>query len=175
MRAAKAIFLVLLMSSHCSFAQTKKLTLFSSNTLGVLVHLNTNLSAHSINGISINKKLHFGIGTGIEKLDGFNFLPLYIETKYTLWGGDKATNPFLSGMVGKNFSILPNYANIGGITGGIKLGVNHFFSNHFGLSFSVGYRYVYLSNSISFGSGEISLPAIYEKDILEFRLGLSIR
>ncbi len=164
------LFLILL-SSH-SFSQNK-LTYYGSNTFGYLTLDNSNFSFQTVNGISINQKIHFGIGIGLEQLDNYKYLPLFFETKLHLRDQDKSSIPFLSAMVGNEFSVFP-HNHYGGITYGIRGGINHFFSPNLGITCSVGYRYAYL-NSSKGSNGEVVLPVVYDKNLLEFRLGLVIR
>ena len=75
-------------------------------------------------------------------------------------------------MIGNEFSVF-RHTKYGSLTYGISGGINHYFSPHIGIMGSIGYRYIYLSNSI--GLGEIVMPAIYDKNLLELRFGLVFR
>lgn len=170
MRSAVCL-LFMLMASTFSLGQNK-LTFHSSNSLGYLTLDNSNFSFQTINGVALHKKAHFGIGLGLERLDQRNYLPLFFETKFLLGAQEKPLIPFLAGTIGKEFSVFPHTA-YGGLTCGVSAGINHFFSPKTGLSCSMGYRYVNLSNSI--GLGENTLPVVYNKNMLELRIGLIIR
>lgn len=172
MKTAKLILIFfLLIGSTYSFCQNR-LSFYSSNTLGYLALDNSSFSFQTINGVSLNKRIHFGVGIGLEKLDNHKYLPLFFETKIHLRDQEKSTIPFLSAMIGNEFSILP-HTQYGGVTYGINGGVSHFFSSNIGITCSVGYRYVYLNNSL--GLGEIILPVLYNKNLLELRFGLVLR
>jgi len=165
-------FCLLLIASCTLFGQTKEWNYFSSNSFGYLLSDSPAVSFQSVNGISLNGKLHFGLGVGIEKVDGYNFTPVFLETKYHFRDQEKSTIPFISAMIGNEFSVFPRN-RYGGLTTGIHTGVNHYFNKHIGITMNLGYRFIHLGNSM--GLGEITLPAVYDKRFLELRAGLVIR
>lgn len=145
---------------------------YSSVTVGFMPGQELSKSFHIINGYKFNSHLQAGIGLGVEDIAHNGYSPLFLHGQYNLF--KKSTSPFISVMVGYEMALSDQEQNKGGFTTGAQFGVNHYFSEHIGLTTSVGYRYGYFKqeyNSGWWGGGE-TITTIREINRFEFRFGL---
>jgi len=148
--------------------------IYTSVTGGFMPALHVSKSLHIINGYKINKHWQVGIGFGKEDVSNIEYLPMFLHGQYNLL--KKSTTPFVAVLAGYEMPLSGNLNNKGGFTTGLQVGLNHFFSNHVGITTSVGYRYAYFKNILSiYGGWELpyqNTVQIREINRLEFRFGL---
>ena len=139
---------------------------YNSTTIGIMPSDDLGVSFQVVNGYVLNQKWNFGFGIGIENLGWESYVPLILETKYNL--GVKKSTPYISVMAGYDLSLNNGFEN-GGFTTGAKFGLDHFFSQHVGVTTNIGYRYAYLRTANGWWDDFIT---IREVNRLEFRFGL---
>jgi hypothetical protein len=144
---------------------------YNSVDIGFMPANQLSKSFHIINGYKFKPNFQAGIGMGIEDIGGYGYIPLFLHGQYNLLTTN--TTPFLSVMVGYEMALNNQEQNKGGFTTGAKFGLNHYFSDHIGLTTSVGYRYGYFKqeNNFWWGSEETNVT-IREINRFEFRFGL---
>lgn len=104
-------------------------------------------------GYNFNNHVSAGIGTGVEWFNGA-MLPVFLKVNYKVLGG--SLSPFVYGQAGYSFDIErdpyyypiysssyyePNSNQWGGILAATGIGVRKDITDHFGVTFSLGYRY----------------------------------
>jgi len=173
----KIVNLIFVISSFYGFSQDNKVE--SSNTLskfyssvnvGFMPAQRLSKSFHIINGYKFNSHLQAGIGLGVEDIAGYGYTPIFLHGQYNLF--KTSTSPFISVMVGYEMALNNQEQNKGGFTTGAKFGINHYFSDHVGLTTSVGYRYGYFKQKSTFGWWSEPTVTIREINRFEFRFGL---
>lgn len=140
---------------------------YSSLTVGVLPGLQFSPSFHVISGYNLNPNWQFGVGLGIENFANNGYLPIFAHGRYNFM--QTLSTPFVSLMTGYDFALRNTEFNKGGFTTGIQFGLDHYFSDHVGLSTSIGYRYAYLKIDNSWWD---DFSTIREINRLELRFGL---
>ena len=115
---------------------------YSSMTFGVMPGQQFSGSFHLVNGYILNPHWNFGIGVGVEGFGNRGYMPVFLNTKYNLMS--TLSTPYVSVIAGYDLSLTNTEFNKGGFTTGLQLGLDHFFSQHVGITTSVGYRYAYL-------------------------------
>ena len=140
---------------------------YSQLTVGLLPGQAVSPSFHMVNGFNMNQKWQFGVGMGVESFANNTYLPLFGQSRYNFMSS--LSTPFISVMAGYNFALRNTEFNKGGFTTGLQIGLDHYFSDHVGLSTSVGYRYAYLKINNAWWE---DFSTIREINRLEFRLGI---
>ena len=115
---------------------------YNRSTVGVMGGDSFSPSLQVVNGYSFNSHWDTGVGIGFEQFYFNKYIPLFIEGKYSLL--NRTTSPFVSMIAGYQMPLSNFHANKGGFTGGVQLGITHYFSNHLGISTSAGYRFAHL-------------------------------
>jgi len=127
-------------------------------------------SLRVVNGYSFNAHWDLGFGVGIEQLRWNPYVPLFLEGRYSIFSG--ATRPFIAVHGGYALPLRNMEFNKGGLTAGAEIGVTHYFSNHVGISTSIGYRYAYLRENNSWWEDFVTISQINR---FEIRLGFVFR
>ena len=140
---------------------------YSSLTFGLMPGQQFSGSFHLINGYKLNPHWNFGVGIGAEGFGNRGYLPVFLHAKYNLMS--TLSTPYISVIGGYDLSLTNIQFNKGGFTTGIQLGLDHFFSQHVGISTSVGYRYAYLKIQNSWWDDFVT---IREVNRFEMRFGL---
>lgn len=144
--------------------------IYSSVTVGYMPGNALGSSLHVINGYRFNNHWNLGIGVGKERIENLNYIPVLLHGQYNLLKAN--TTPFIAVIVGYDLA-LDNYEQSkGGFTTGAQIGLNHYFSDHIGLTTSVGYRYGYFKNEYTNWGWQYPTTNIREINKLEFRFGL---
>jgi hypothetical protein len=148
--------------------------LYSSVSIGFMPGKLLSKGFHIINGYRINNHWQVGVGIGIEDhtqsvYASNSYAPLFLHGQYNLL--KSSTTPFLAVMAGYEMALSNQEYNKGGFTTGAKVGVNHYFSDHVGLTTSVGYRYGYFKQKNQYGWWG-TFTTIREINRFEFRFGL---
>lgn len=143
---------------------------YSILNVGFLPAQNVSRSLHIINGYRFNKHWQTGIGFGVEDIAGTSYIPMFMHGQYNFLTSN--TTPFVSVLVGYEMALSNQEYNKGGFTTGAKVGINHYFSEHVGISTSFGYRYGYFKQENSFGWWSTPTTVIREINRFEFRFGL---
>jgi len=145
--------------------------IYSTINYGYMPGINASKSFHIINGYRFNNHWNLGIGVGKESVGNQDYIPLFLHGQYNLLKAN--TTPFISVMVGYEMALNNQEQNKGGFTTGAQFGINHYFSDHVGLTTSVGYRYGYFKqeNNSGWWGGEPTVT-IREINRFEFRFGL---
>ena len=112
---------------------------YGRGSLGLLIGESSSGSAQISNGYAFGCGLDVGIGLAYENYNYTRFAPLFLETRYHF--GKRNTKPFV-GLMSGYMAGLNQYYNARGFTAGLQVGITHYFTKHFGISSSVGYRYV---------------------------------
>jgi hypothetical protein len=112
---------------------------YGRGSVGLLIGEFASGSAQISNGYSFGNRLDVGIGLGYENYNYERFVPLFLETRYHF--GKRETKPFVGLMSGYLAGLNQDF-NAKGFTAGLQFGITHYFTKHFGISSSVGYRYV---------------------------------
>jgi len=144
--------------------------IYSSVTFGYMPGNILGSSIQILNGYRFNNHWNVGIGIGKEKIENLNYVPLLLHGQYNLLKAN--TTPFISVIVGYDLALDNNEYNKGGFTTGAQIGINHYFSDHIGLTTSVGYRYGYFKNENQNWGWPNPTVTIREINRLEFRFGL---
>ena len=121
-------------------------------------------------GVLQNRKLLYLKGFGVEDIAGTSYIPMFMHGQYNFLTSN--TTPFVSVLVGYEMALSNQEYNKGGFTTGAKVGINHYFSEHVGISTSFGYRYGYFKQENSFGWWSTPTTVIREINRFEFRFGL---
>jgi hypothetical protein len=127
-------------------------------------------SFRTVNGYSFNQHWDLGFGVGFEQLRWNPYVPLFLEGRYSIFSG--ATRPFIAVHSGYALPLRNMEFNKGGLTAGAELGVTHYFSNHVGISTSIGYRYAYLREVNAWWDDFLTVSQINR---FEIRLGFVFR
>jgi len=109
-----------------------------------------------VNGYQINKHWQTGLGLGMDVIYSSLLFPVYFDTKYFF--RKKEISPFIGGFVGYSFQtkkdddpVYDYYYNQNEIkTGrmyGFEVGIRNYTKDNFGYTFSIGYRFQYLSTT----------------------------
>ena len=126
-----------------------------------------------INGYAFNPHWGLGLGLGIETFGGWNYFPLFIDGKYTLF--EEGFSPFCSIGVGYDLATENFDRNKGGFLAMGRIGIQHPLGKHFGLVTSAGYRYAHLQQEVwNWGLGGQVLE-VREINRFEFRFGFILR
>ncbi|MDX1445293.1 hypothetical protein [Lishizhenia sp.] len=137
------LFLLGLSAQAQEMLTSKKFDFVSSINTGVNTDFyNSNFSMAVTNGVIMNQRYMLSLGLGIEGNQTGTQLPMFFEGKYLFLKNRKKT-PFISVTSGYLQPLYRNYwQNVqGGFTAGAQIGFQNFFSDHVGISTSVGYRY----------------------------------
>lgn len=149
---------------------------YNRNTLGVLVGTESGVSLQLSNGYRFNNQLEVGFGFGYERHYYYNYAPIFIESRYHFGKGN--TQPFI-GVMGGYMAILNQQSSSGeGYTFGGSIGLTHFFTSHFGVSTSIGYRYLHLNRNEYYyiwNDGGNGTTVIQELNRLDVRIGIVFR
>jgi hypothetical protein len=145
----KHILTLLLFAALClnSWSQTEipKIGYYGRASVGVLTGEYSSVSLNVANGISVGH-VDLGLGLGLEVHDQSTYAPILVESRYNF--GKGATQPFIG--VGGGYlaavSQINNYQYQGGYTLGANIGMTHYFSKHFGITTTLGYRFSYTHN-----------------------------
>jgi hypothetical protein len=140
---------------------------YSSVTFGVMPSQQFSGSFHLINGYNLNSHWNLGLGVGLEGFGNRSYLPVFLHAKYNLLS--TLSTPYITVISGYDLSLTDTEFNKGGFTTGIQLGLDHFFSQHVGVSTSVGYRYAYLKTQNSWWDDFVT---VREVNRFEMRFGL---
>ena len=175
-----SLLLVALITSLNLFSQSdtnntisKESKIYTSITGGLMPASHLSKSFHVINGYKFNNHWQVGIGFGAEDFANKGYLPMFLHGQYNLL--KKHTTPFVAVLAGYEMPLSGNYNNKGGFTAGLQVGLNHYFSNHVGITTSVGYRYGYFEQQNIYGGWELpykNTTQIREINRFEFRFGL---
>jgi hypothetical protein len=139
---------------------------YNSTTIGIMPSNDPGVSFQVVSGYLLNQNWNFGIGLGLERIGWNSYAPLFLEAKYNL--GQQKSTPYFSVMAGYELS-LSNSFESGGFTTGAKFGLDHFFTQHIGITTNIGYRYAYLKTQNGWWDDFVEIREINR---LEFRLGL---
>lgn len=140
---------------------------YSSMSFGVMPGQQFSGSFHLVNGYILNPHWNFGLGIGLEGFGNNGYVPLFLNAKYNVLSS--LSTPYVSVIAGYDLSLTNNEFNKGGFTTGLQIGLDHFFSQHVGLSTSIGYRYAYLKIQNSWWDDFVT---IREVNRFEMRFGL---
>lgn len=143
---------------------------YNRTSVGVLGGDNLGASMRIVNGYSFNRHWETGFGVGIEQLNWNPYVPLFVEGKYSILKGN--TRPFISVHSGYLMPLRNFEFNKGGLTTGAELGITHYFSNHLGISTSLGYRFCYLKQQNMWWDDFMTTT---QMNRFEIRLGLVFR
>lgn len=145
-------------------------------SVGLLIGEMSSGSAQLSNGYSFANGLDVGLGLGFENYNYTRFAPLFLETRYHF--GKRETKPFVGLMTGY-MAGLNQYDNARGFTAGLQVGITHYFTKHFGISSSLGYRYVVAESWNLYYSLYSFAPYPYLENVnihrIEARFGIVIR
>ncbi len=150
--------------------EIKETGYYNRVSLGVLSGNDIGGSFRVVNGFSLNRHWDFGFGLGIESLRWDPYIPVFLESRYSILEGN--TRPFISVSAGYEMPMQNFEFNKGGFSGGIDLGVTHYVSRHVGVSTSLGYRYAWLKENSSWWDDFTTISQINR---LEIRFGLVFR
>ncbi|MES2555233.1 MAG: hypothetical protein V4604_03730 [Bacteroidota bacterium] len=181
----KRIILIttLLLSSFSASSQVETIATkakgnyYGRGSIGLLVGELASGSAQISNGYAFGCGLDVGLGLGYENYNYNRFAPLFLETRYHF--GKRETKPFV-GLIGGYMAGLNQYNNARGFTAGMQVGITHYFTKHFGITSSVGYRYIMTeSTNIYYAQLHMSImqPQMASANIhrIEARFGVVIR
>jgi hypothetical protein len=181
----KRISSILLFTGLClnAFSQTPptpKIGYYSRASAGVLTGDHSSMSVQVANGISL-RHVDVGLGLGLEMHDQTGYTPIFIESRYNF--GNGSTQPF-AGICGGYLATLNNnmYNDPyrGGYTMGAQIGMTHYFSKHFGISTTLGYRFSFTNNTYPHWA-DVSMwsyygqNVIWDKHRIEVRVGVHFR
>lgn len=131
---------------------------------------------HVRNGISFANHFAATVGLGVESYYFAQYMPIYLDFRYTIL--KRRTSPFVSissGYLQPLATNAYNGASKGGFTGGAKVGLSHFFSEHVGLETSLGYRYSRIERKDIFYTWDmIYLPYTTEYNMNRFELSVGL-
>lgn len=139
------IIAILLLSGLSAWSQVETIApkvnggYYGRGSVGLLIGELSSGSAQVSNGYAFGCGLDVGLGLGYENYNYTRFAPVFVETRYNF--GKRETKPFV-GLMGGYMAGLNQYNNAKGFTAGLQVGITHYFTKHFGISTSVGYRYV---------------------------------
>lgn len=147
-------------------------------TVGVLTGEYSNMSFQFSNGYRFGQT-EVGIGLGYEGSYGGRFAPLFLESRYHLLPG-RNTQPFIGISAGYLASLNQSYYYENrdhGYTAGANIGLTHYFTPHFGVSSSVGYRFLFTEQVQSFYLMNVYAPMTMQREMhrLEMRIGIVFR
>jgi len=154
---------------------TYKNKIYSFVTGGIMPAQVFSSSLHIINGYRFNKHWQAGVGVGTVNIANRGYLPMFLHGQFNFT--KSASTPFISAMAGYAMS-LSNNKDEWGVTAGVQIGINQFFSDHLGLSTSIGYRYGYFKEknfNMWVGIPLLEYYTIREINRLELRIGLVFR
>ena len=123
--------------------QKSKVKYISQVSLNFLGGEESAAAFHVKNGLALSPHFNATLGLGIENYNlSSRFMPIFLDFKYNVL--DRKTTPFIS--VSSGYLLPFTHRSFGpkaksGFTGGAKIGVSHFFSEHIGLETSLGYRF----------------------------------
>lgn len=140
---------------------------YSSMTFGLMPSQQFSGSFHLVNGYVLNPHWNFGVGVGVEGFGNRGYMPVFLNAKYNVMSS--LSTPYVSVIAGYDLSLTNTDLNKGGFTTGLQLGLDHFFSQHVGISTSVGYRYAYLKIQNSWWDDFVT---VREVNRFEMRFGL---
>jgi hypothetical protein len=145
-------------------------------TAGVLTGDYSSMSFQFSNGFRFGQT-EVGIGLGYEGYYGSRFAPLFFESRYYFLR-NRNTQPFIGISAGYLASLNQSYyyGDRNGYTGGANIGLTHFFTPHFGISSSVGYRYLFTEQIQSVYLMDFA-PTTLQREMhrLEMRIGIVFR
>lgn len=180
----KRILLIttLLLSGMSAWSQTEEIApkakgnYYGRGSVGLLIGEFASGSVQISNGYSFGNGLDVGIGLGYENYNYERFVPLFLETRYHF--GKRETKPFVGLMSGYMAGLQRYNSNVKGFTAGFQLGVTHYFTKHFGITTSLGYRYSMLQSTVFYYlEVHVPNPPIENENIhrIEARFGIVIR
>jgi hypothetical protein len=156
MKQVTSIFLVLLTTcASTAFSQeaipattTAKIATqptsgyYGRMTAGVLAGEFSTGSFHLTNGYRF-RHFEVGMGLGFERYFIGSYAPVFLESRYNF--GKGSTQPFVGISAGYLVSLnrIVNYypQNRHNYTAGLNVGLTHYFTSHFGITTSIGYRF----------------------------------
>ncbi len=180
----KQIILIttLLLLGFSAWSQTEEIApkvkgnYYGRGSVGLLMGEMSSGSAQISNGYAFSRGLDVGVGLAYENYNYTRFAPIFVETRYNF--GKRETKPFV-GLMGGYMAGLNQYNNARGFTAGLQAGITHYFTKHFGISTSVGYRYVMTESTNVYTQLHLfaPYPAMQNANIhrIEARLGIVIR
>ncbi len=181
----KRILLIttVLLSSISAWGQAEEIApkakgnYYGRGSVGLLIGDLSSGSAQISNGFSFRNGLDVGLGLGYENYNYSRYAPLFVETRYHF--GKRETKPFVGLMTGY-MAGLNQYDRAHGLTAGFQVGITHYFTKHFGITTSLGYRYILArSNNIYYTQLHMYImpPQVEDANIhrIEARFGIVIR
>jgi hypothetical protein len=174
--AVLSLFGVSAWSQVDSIAPKVKGNYYGRGSVGLLIGEFASGSAQLSNGYSFGNRLDVGIGLGYENYNYQRFAPLFLETRYHF--GKRETKPFVGLMAGYMAGLQRFNPNVKGFTAGLQFGITHYFTKHFGITTSVGYRYSMLQSTILYYlEVYVPNPPVENETIhaIETRFGIVIR
>jgi hypothetical protein len=174
--AVLSLFGVSAWSQVDSIAPKVKGNYYGRGSVGLLVGEFASGSAQLSNGYSFGNGLDVGIGLGYENYNYQRFAPLFLETRYHF--GKRETKLFVGLMSGYMAGLQRYNSNVKGFTAGFQFGVTHYFTKHFGITTSLGYRYSMLQSTILYYlEVHVPNPPVENENIhrIEARLGIVLR
>ncbi len=169
------------------FAQLDKLPIniakggiYHRTSLGILAGENhSNLSFLTSNGYRFKNNFELGLGIGLERVYYGSKAPMFLDFRKNFQlKNSTSTLPFVSLMGGYEAG-LNNYSRSQGAFAGASIGFTHYFTERFGITTSLGYRYSYSEDEYPYYYFDIYYPypmkTINELHRFEMRVGIAIR
>ncbi len=185
MKKIISLALLTLFLGQISFAQEaaksapcSKMAFVGQVSAGVLGGDQTSRVFHVKNGVAFANHFFATLGLGVENYYDVHYLPIFIDFRYNIL--NRKTTPFVSlssgylQPLGRNYN---SHIDKGGYTGGVKIGVSHFFSEHIGFETSVGYRYSWLEredNNYYYAWDPLFVPYTTEYNMNRFELSVGL-
>ena len=143
---------------------------YNRTSVGVMGGDMVSPSLYVVNGYSFNQHWEAGFGMGLESFYWNTYIPLFLEGRYSFFNGP--TKPFVALNAGYEMPVRNMEFNKGGFTGGVQLGITHYFSNHVGIVTSAGYRFALLKEESMWWD---DFETIRQINRYEIRLGFVFR
>ncbi len=153
------------LSAHAQIENQKGF--YHRSSLGLEAGTTSNLSFQTSNGIRLKNGWENGFGFGIERYYGTFTAPIFVESRFNFLGNKFENTEFFVGLIGGYQSILGNYREGEGYTGGLNIGMTHYLSKHTALYTSLGYRYVWLKENGYYGYPYYTMDYIYNPNYFE--------
>jgi hypothetical protein len=162
-------------------APTLKGGIYNRTSLGILAgEESSNISFMSSNGYRFKNNIELGVGLGLERSYYSWKAPLFLDMRYNFKLKKAAsTFPFVS-LIGGYEAGLNNYTRSRGGFGNASIGLTHYFTDHIGITTSLGYRYSYSEEDNQYYCFDLiyyPYPSTTIKELhrFEMRIGLAIR
>lgn len=150
------------------------LPIYGRFNFGILTGERASASLQMVSGMRFGKHFETGMGFGFENHYYSGYAPLFAEARYVLGKGE--SQPFIDVMGGYMASLNQFQTGNGGYTIGSHIGVTHYFTKHFGITATIGYRYVQLNNRYYYLWNESSQQYMtYHLNRFEMRIGIAFR